>query len=95
MAGRVAFVTGGGDGIGGAICRQLAAAGHHVVVADVSADAAQTVADEVEGTAVEVDVTDPASCEAAVRGVAEGLAPVQGAGELRRLGRAEVVPGQR
>ncbi|MDP1818652.1 MAG: SDR family oxidoreductase [Acidimicrobiales bacterium] len=77
MADRVVFVTGGAGGIGSAICRQLAAAGHHVVVADVSVDAAGAVADEVGGTAVELDVTDPASCEAAVRGVAEGPGPVQ------------------
>jgi 2-hydroxycyclohexanecarboxyl-CoA dehydrogenase len=72
MSEQVALVTGGAGGIGGASCRQLAAAGHHVVVADLSVDAARKVADEIGGTAVEIDVTDPGSCEAAVRGAAEG-----------------------
>lgn len=66
MAGRVALVTGGGGGIGGAICRHLAAAGQRVVVADLSLDAARAVAGDIDGLAVEVDVTDPSSCAAAL-----------------------------
>ena len=77
MTSRVAFVTGGAGGIGSAICRRLAADGHHVVVADLSSGAARAVADEVGGTAVEIDVADPASCEAAVRGAAGGPGPVE------------------
>jgi 2-hydroxycyclohexanecarboxyl-CoA dehydrogenase len=77
MADRVALVTGGAGGIGSAICRQLAAVGHHVVVADVSADVAGAVAADIGGTAAELDVTDPGSCEAAVHAVAEGPGPVQ------------------
>lgn len=61
LGGRVAIVTGGGDGIGRACCRILAAAGASVVVGDRSADKArQTVSlIEAEGgkaTAVECDV---------------------------------------
>lgn len=40
----VALVTGGGQGIGAAICRQLAADGLHVVVNDIVADRAQDTA---------------------------------------------------
>ena len=71
------MVTGGGGGIGGAICRHLAAAGHRVAVADVSVDGARLVADEIGGHAVEVDVTEPASCAAAVGAVTEVLGPVE------------------
>jgi 2-hydroxycyclohexanecarboxyl-CoA dehydrogenase len=68
-AGRVAFVTGGAGGIGSAICRQLAGAGHRVVVADLATDG--TLVDEINGTAVTLDVTDPASCTAAVAAAAD------------------------
>ena len=54
---KVAIVTGGGIGLGRAYCKALAAAGAKVVVADIQADAAGTVADEVDGMAVKVDVT--------------------------------------
>jgi 2-hydroxycyclohexanecarboxyl-CoA dehydrogenase len=68
-AGRVAFVTGGAGGIGSAICRHLAGAGHRVVVADLATDG--TLVDEINGTAVTLDVTDPASCMAAVAAAAD------------------------
>lgn len=68
-AGRVAFVTGGAGGIGSAICRHLAGAGHRVVVADLATDG--TLIDEINGTAVTLDVTDPASCTAAVAAAAD------------------------
>jgi 2-hydroxycyclohexanecarboxyl-CoA dehydrogenase len=65
MTFRTAFVTGGGGGIGGAICRALAENGLRVVVADVITEHAQKVAAEIDGAAVALDVRDPASVEAA------------------------------
>ncbi|MEZ3589849.1 MAG: glucose 1-dehydrogenase [Muribaculaceae bacterium] len=47
LSGKVAVVTGGGDGIGKGCCRILAAAGASVVVSDISADKAKAVADEI------------------------------------------------
>ena len=73
---RVAFVTGGGGGIGGAIARALAAAGQRVAVADLALDAARAVADGIDGLAVHLDVTDPDSVEAALRATREGLGSV-------------------
>ncbi|MCH7908510.1 MAG: SDR family oxidoreductase [Candidatus Hydrogenedentes bacterium] len=73
---RTAFVTGGGGGIGRAICESLAAAGRRVAVADLAVDRAQAVAEGIGGLAVELDVTDPASVESAVACAVEGLGPI-------------------
>jgi 3-oxoacyl-[acyl-carrier protein] reductase len=70
---RVVLVTGGGHGIGRAICEIFARDGARVVIADRSSDAAESVASAIrEETAaetlpVEVDVRDAAAVEAAVQ----------------------------
>jgi sorbitol-6-phosphate 2-dehydrogenase len=69
---KVALVTGGGQGLGRAICLRLAAEGCHVVVADLNeATATKTAAEIGESTgqkslAIKVDVTDEADVEAMV-----------------------------
>lgn len=77
VKGRRALVTGGGGGIGGEICRLLAAAGHDVFVADLSEGAAVTVADRVGGTPIGLDVTDEASVQAATTHLAETSGPAE------------------
>jgi NAD(P)-dependent dehydrogenase (short-subunit alcohol dehydrogenase family) len=47
LDGRVAIVTGGGGGIGAAICRRFANAGARVACLDVNAERARTIADEI------------------------------------------------
>ena len=60
LAGRVAVVTGGASGIGRATAVRLADEGARVVVADIDVAGARKVADEIGGSAVGLDVGDPA-----------------------------------
>ena len=73
---RVALITGGGGGIGGAICRSLAKAGAKVVAADLSLEAAEAVAKDTGGLALELDVTKPDSVLGAIRRIEAELGGV-------------------
>ena len=74
LDGKVAIVTGAGgrgNSIGRAYALGLAGAGAAVIVADIQADGAKVVADEIialggRAVAVRVDITDPASARAMV-----------------------------
>lgn len=59
--GAVALVTGGASGIGRSTSRRLAAAGAHVVITDLDPAGAESVADEIGGSAFGLDVSDPAA----------------------------------
>ncbi len=68
-----AVVTGGGSGIGAAICRTLADEGATVAVIDVDGPAAEEVAGSIGGMAFAADVTDADALRAAVDAAAGAL----------------------
>lgn len=58
LTGKIAVVTGGGDGIGRASCEMLAAAGASVVVSDLSLEKARIVADGITTAGGKAAATD-------------------------------------
>jgi NAD(P)-dependent dehydrogenase (short-subunit alcohol dehydrogenase family) len=71
LAGHVAIVTAGGQGIGEAVAKTFAREGARVAVADLNGAEAQRVASSigVEAFAIEVDATKTAAVEAMVKTV--------------------------
>jgi 2-hydroxycyclohexanecarboxyl-CoA dehydrogenase len=79
---RIAFVTGGAQGIGAGISETLGSSGFHVAVADLNLDAARETAERItkaggEAIAVHVDVTDTESVVGAVKTVVAELGEVE------------------
>jgi 3-oxoacyl-[acyl-carrier protein] reductase len=66
LDGQVAFVTGGGSGLGAAFCRRLAADGATVVVNDLDATSAASMAIEVDGDTAVFDVCDSGAFDAEI-----------------------------
>lgn len=73
LDGRVALVTGAGQGIGRELARSLATAGARVVVADRNPDTGAAVAAELGGLFVALDVTDSTAVRAAAQSIATDL----------------------
>ena len=82
MSNRVALVTGAAQGIGRGIAEQLGADGFRVGVADLNLDAAEETAAAIRSAggsaiAVQIDVTDTASVQAAVKAVTEEVGSIE------------------
>lgn len=92
LEGRVAVVTGAGDGIGAAVARAYAAEGARVVVAELSEETGRAVAEEIGGLFVRTDVGDRGQVEAMVAAAVDRWGSVDvlvnnawGAGTLSRV----------
>jgi 3-oxoacyl-[acyl-carrier protein] reductase len=73
---RIALVTGGGQGIGEAICSRLAAHGARVAVFDLHKSNAERVAGDINGLAVAGDVTSEQDIAHALVETEQHLGPV-------------------
>ncbi len=78
---KVVIVTGGGGGIGNAVCRRFGEEGAIVAVFDLNAAAAEQTAEAIRGAggrakAYAVDITDPARVNAAVAEVERDLGAI-------------------
>ena len=76
LDGRTALVTGAASGIGAATARRLADEGALVVAADIDAAGAATVADDISGLAVELDVTDAAAVRRQIDHAVDRFGPI-------------------
>lgn len=82
LVGRVAIVTGAGDGIGFATATRLAQAGARVAVADIDGESARQAAGQIVeagdmAAPIEVDVTDEQSVQAMVQTIERDLGGVE------------------
>jgi NAD(P)-dependent dehydrogenase (short-subunit alcohol dehydrogenase family) len=74
---KVVVVTGGASGIGAALCRRFATEGARaVVVADLDADGARAVAEEIGGTAASTNVAVEADLHALVAQTVDAHGPI-------------------
>jgi NAD(P)-dependent dehydrogenase (short-subunit alcohol dehydrogenase family) len=71
FAGKSALVTGGGSGIGAALCRALKDAGADVLCTDVDEDAAARVASSLGVRSARLDVTDATAVQCSVDDVVQ------------------------
>ena len=99
LTGQSALVTGGASGLGAETARHLARAGAHVTILDLNLALAQQVAAEIGGLAIQCNVADAASAEAAVaqaraaHGPARVLVNCAGIGAAQRIvGREGAMP---
>jgi len=91
LDGKVAVVTGGGQGIGEAICRRLAAAGAKVGVFDMAEANATRVAKDIGGVALVGDLTQETDLDRVFAQIKKDAGPVDvlvnNAGVASRKGR--------
>ncbi|MBY4598547.1 SDR family NAD(P)-dependent oxidoreductase [Ottowia caeni] len=91
IEGKAALVTGGGSGLGEATARELARLGAKVAVLDLNLDNAKRVAQDIGGIAIQADVSDGPSMEAALAEAAAAHGPARILMQIAGIGTAKRV----
>lgn len=94
IQGHAALVTGGGSGLGEATARELARLGARVAVLDLNLENAQRVAADIGGVAVQCNVSDEASMQAAIEQAAAAHGPARILMQIAGIGSAKRVVGK-
>src|SRR5690349_15699928 len=81
LTGKVALVTGAGQGVGAGICEVLARQGATIAVNDLHAERAKQTVDSIvrdggRAIAAPFDVTDRVAVDAAIESIASDVGPV-------------------
>ena len=94
IKGQAALVTGGGSGLGEATARELARLGAQVAVLDLHLDNAKRVAQDIGGIAIQTDVSNADSMQAAIDQAAAAHGPARILMQIAGIGTAKRVIGK-
>ena len=92
--GQAALVTGGGSGLGEATARDLARLGAKVAVLDLNLDNAKKVAADINGLAIQCDVSSGDSMQSAIEQAAAAHGPARILMQIAGIGSAKRVVGK-
>ena len=92
--GQAALVTGGGSGLGEATARELARLGAKVAVLDLNLDNAKKVAAEINGLAIQCDVSSGDSMQSAIEQASGAHGPARILMQIAGIGSAKRVVGK-
>lgn len=76
VGGKVVVVTGGGQGIGAALCTRFASDGAHVIVLDINVEAGSAVAEAIGGRFIRCDVGNRAQLDTAIETIEAERGPI-------------------
>ena len=92
--GQAALVTGGGSGLGEATARELARSGAKVAVLDLNLDNAKKVAADINGLAIQCDVSSGDSMQSAIEQASGAHGPARILMQIAGIGSAKRVVGK-
>ena len=92
--GQAALVTGGGSGLGEATARELARLGAKVAVLDLNLDNAKKVAADINGLAIQCDVSSGDNMQSAIEQAAAAHGPARMLMQIAGIGSAKRVVGK-